>query len=291
VINETRVLILGGAGMLGHKLAQVLGPKYRVFATFRDQQSMCVGRNVIRLLDADRLIAGVDAVNFASVSKAVEVAAPDVVINCIGIVKQSAAMQEGLAMQVNAEFPHRLAQLCAEHDSRLLHFSTDCVFSGARGNYVESDSPDPVDLYGRSKLQGEVTRGGCLTLRTSIIGWELEHQRSLLGWFATQRGRTIKGYRRAIFSGLPTSQLAALVADVVIPEPALTGLFHVSAAPINKLDLLVGLRNALGWHDIDIEPDDKVVCDRSLSAARFREVTGWVAPPWSEMITDLAREK
>jgi dTDP-4-dehydrorhamnose reductase len=287
-----RILVLGGSGMLGHKLLQLLQPAFPVFATFRNAASMHLASVALANIDSHHLLPGVDALNVPTVARAIEMAMPNLVINCIGVVKQSSAMGEAeSSMQINAEFPHQLARLCRGGGIRLLHFSTDCVFSGSRGNYSEADVPDPVDNYGRSKFQGEVVGDGCLTLRTSIIGWELEHHRSLLGWFASQRGRAIGGYSHAIFSGLPTSDIAALVANVVIPAPGLEGLFHVSSNPISKLDLLSRLRDALGWQDIRIVPDASVVCNRSLSSEAFQRTTGWRPVAWDEMIARVAMER
>ena len=165
-----------------------------------------------------------------------------------------------------------------------------CVFSGLRGNYSELDVPDPVDLYGRSKLLGELNRPGCLTLRTSIIGWQLNTFSSLLSWFATQRGKTIKGYRKAIYSGLTTTVLSQLIGDLILTRPDLYGLYQVASAPITKFDLLVQLSEKLSWDDIQILPDDQFFCDRTLLSARFTTATGWRAPSWDDMLLGLVQE-
>jgi len=216
---------------------------------------------------------------------------PDVIVNGIGIVKQREAAASPLAfIEINAAFPHRLAEASQTRDIRLVHVSTDCVFSGRTGRYTERDAPDPLDLYGQTKLLGEVRGSGCLTLRTSIIGWELRNRLGLLEWFAAQRGRKIKGFRNAIYTGLSTAQMSRLVVDVVERWPGLAGLWHVSSEAISKYDLLVGLRNALGWSDITVECDAEVSCDRALVSDRFRNETGWTPPTWDEMIRELAAE-
>lgn len=289
--SAARILVLGATGMLGHKLLQVRDGALEVFGTVRSAASLRLCRRAMPDVPADRFIAGVDALNFSSVRGAVESIQPEVVVNCIGVVKQSDAMQDAATViQLNALLPHQLAQLCGYSGARLIHFSTDCVFSGRRGNYSESDPPDPVDLYGSTKLLGEVDQPGCLTLRTSIVGWELQYQRSLFGWFTSQRGKRIRGYRRAIYSGLTTGVMANLVATLIRAQPRLSGIYHVASAPITKFDLLCALRDALGWTDTEIEPDDSMVCDRSLSAAGFQKATGWTAPAWGVMIAALARE-
>ena len=286
-----KVLIMGGGGMLGHKVFQVLGARFDAYVTFRSTNGLWVRHPLYAQVDRTRTLSGVNALDLDTIAQALERIKPDAVINCIGIVKQRPAAKEAIpAIQVNALFPHQLAELCTTDDIRLIHLSTDCVFSGRRGKYAESDLPDPVDLYGRTKLLGELDRPGCLTLRTSIVGWELKHRAGLLEWFAAQRGRRIKGYRRAIYTGLSTAVLTGLLGDILEAWPALSGLYHVASEPINKYELLVRLRDALGWGDIAIEPYDQFVSDRSVIGTRFESATGWKAPGWDEMIAGLAAE-
>lgn len=281
-----RVLVLGGDGMLGHQVCRRLSPRFDLWATYRNDPAKWMAYGTV---PAERALGGVDAMALTTVESALASVRPDAVINCIGIVKQrdEAKMAEPSIM-VNSLFPHQLAELCASTAVRLLHMSTDCVFSGRRGSYTEDDFPDPSDLYGRSKLLGEVDRFGCLTIRTSIIGWEVMGNASLLEWFASQRGQTIKGYRRYIYSGLSTIALADVMAWVLENSAGLDGLYQVASDPISKFDLLVRLRDRLGWDDIVIEPDDALQADMSLSAARFRDATGWRCPSWAEMIDGLA---
>jgi dTDP-4-dehydrorhamnose reductase len=244
-----------------------------------------------QLLPEDHLVGGIDAFKIEEVKAVLAQVQPEAVINAIGIVKQRDEAKQAIpSIQINALFPHLLAQACIEREVRLVHISTDCVFSGERGGYTEADIPDPVDLYGRSKLLGEVQGTGCLTLRTSIVGWELSGHSSLLEWFAAQRGRIIKGYQQAIFTGFPSSVLANLIGDLVETRSDLHGLYHVASNPISKYALLVRLRDALGWDDIVIRPDAQFHCDRSLLAARFERTTGWLSPDWDAMIDVLARE-
>ncbi len=283
-----RALVLGGSGMLGHQLCRVLSARMETWATFRDDPARYEGYNFIA---QEHALGGVDVENVASVREALSTVKPDVVVNCIGIVKQRDEARQAIpSIQVNALFPHQLADLCHEQNVRLVQISTDCVFSGLRGAYTEADVPDPVDLYGRSKLLGELNRPGCLTLRTSIIGWQLNTFSSLLSWFSRQRGQRIKGYQQAIYSGFSSRVLAGLISDLIETRPDLSGLYQVASEPISKYDLLVGLRDRLGWDDIQIEPDDNFYCDRSLIATRFSVATGWKAPAWDEMLSGLAEE-
>ena len=283
-----RLLVLGAGGMLGHNLCRLLRERFEVWGTFRGDPREFERYNFI---PQERTIGQIDAQDQSTVRRALERVKPDAVINGIGIVKQrDEAKQAVPSIHVNALFPHQLADLCAERSVRLLQISTDCVFSGMRGNYTELDTPDPIDLYGRTKLLGELHRPGTLTLRTSIIGWQLNNYSSLLGWFASQRGLRTKGYRHAIYSGFSTAVLSNLIGDILETRRDLTGLYQVSSAPISKFDLLTRLRDALGWTDIIIDPDDQFYCDRNLIGTRFSTATGWMSPSWDEMIAGLAAE-
>ncbi|HET8629328.1 MAG TPA: SDR family oxidoreductase [Thermomicrobiales bacterium] len=279
-----RVLILGGTGMLGHKLWQVCRAYFDTSITVRTDD---VARLPRAIFDPDRAIPGVAATDFDSVVRAFAAVRPTVVVNCIGIVKQRRAAQDALAsIAVNATFPHRLALLCRATGTRLIHVSTDCVFSGRRGAYTESDLPDPLDLYGRTKLLGEI-EDGALTIRTSLIGRELSTSQGLIEWFLSRRGGAVPGFRRAIFSGLTTSALAEAIAALIREAPLLTGIWHVAAAPIAKYDLLALVRDAIRL-DIELLPDERVAIDRSLDGTRFSAATGWRAPSWPEMVAALA---
>jgi dTDP-4-dehydrorhamnose reductase len=211
---------------------------------------------------------------------------PDCVINCIGLVKQLADANDPLqALPVNTLLPHRLADLCRATRSRLIHISTDCVFSGEKGSYLETDFPDANDLYGRSKLLGEVDYPHAITLRTSIIGHELLGSKSLVNWFLAQKA-VVKGFSRAIFSGLPTVELATVIRDFVLPNKDLHGLYHVASQPINKFDLLNLIAKVYG-KDIEIISSEDLVIDRSLNADRFNEATHYRSPDWFTLIKKM----
>jgi dTDP-4-dehydrorhamnose reductase len=279
-----KVLILGAGGMLGHTMLRVLQrvPGMETRGTVR---SRCACDRLGPRL-ASLVTAGIDAVDQDCLADVVGRERPDVVVNCIGLVKQRDSATDPLqALPVNALLPHRIARLCLLMGARLVHFSTDCVFDGRRGRYTESDSATATDLYGRSKLLGEVDAPHAVTLRTSMIGPELTTHRGLLDWFLAQRA-PVKGFRRAIFSGLTTVELANVVRDRVLPRPELRGVYHVAADAISKFDLLT-LVGRIYCHDVAIEPDDALVLDRSLDGTRFRAATGYVAPPWTQMITEM----
>jgi dTDP-4-dehydrorhamnose reductase len=280
-----RVLILGGSGMLGHRLWREFSGRFDTYVTLRRRPAVGGG-----LFPEDRAVEGVSAEDFDSVVGAFARVRPRAVVNCVGVVKQQGAAKDPVAcVGINALFPHRLARLCRAAGARLLHLSTDCVFSGRKGNYSEDDAPDAKDLYGRSKLLGEVTGPGCLTLRTSIIGRELGTRQGLVEWFLGQAGKRVSGYRRAVFSGLTTGALSRLLGDLLADHPRLDGLWHVAAEPVTKYDLLRLVREAFAV-DVEIEPDDAFNCDRSLCGDRFRAATGWAPLPWPRMIADLRGE-
>jgi len=285
-----RILILGGNGMLGHKLFQVLGVGHEVFASFRNPLGLESLAPVYHDVAADNLICGVDASVPESVGETIESIRPEVVINCIGIIKQVSAANDSIqSITVNALFPHQLAQCCRSVNARLIHFSTDCVFSGRKGSYVEEDLCDTDTLYGRSKLLGELEEPGALTLRTSFIGRDFFKQVGLLEWFLSNHGGRVSGYRRVIYSGLTSLALARLVADLIRDLPALSGVYHVASEPISKYELLVRLARALEL-EIVVDPCDDPVCDRSLDANRFLTATGCRIPDWDTMIKDLAED-
>lgn len=287
----TRLLVLGGTGMLGHKLSQRAGERGgEAWATIRAPQLDGPGAAV---LDPDRVIAGVSADRLETVAAAIDSVDPEVVVNCIGIVKQADAASDPLpSIQINSLFPHQVAALCRERGKRFVHISTDCVFSGAAGDYVEDDLADARDLYGRSKLLGEASGPGSLTVRTSIIGRELASSYGLVEWFLGEAaaGNGVRGFSKAIFSGFTTEALADVLIEVVFPRPELEGLWHVSAEPIDKNRLLELVREAFGL-EVAIAPDDSVTIDRSLNSTRFRDATGWQPPGWEEMIGRLAADQ
>ena len=278
---STTVLVLGATGMLGNAVFRFLSatPGYRVIGSARSSRGL-------QHFDGDlraNVLTDVDVEQPDQLLSAIERARPQVIINCVGLVKQLAQADDPLtALPINAMLPHRLARLAAIAGARLVHVSTDCVFAGTRGAYKEVETPDATDLYGRSKLLGEVDYPHAITLRTSIIGHELSTAHGLVGWFLSQR-TGIRGYTRAIFSGLPTVELARVMRDHVLPQPGLHGVYHVSSKPISKHDLLRLVGQAYG-HDIDIAPDTSVSIDRSLDSSRFTGVTGYIAPDWPELV-------
>ena len=282
-----RLLILGGSGMLGHQLWRGLHAQHDTWVTLRRPVADFAVHN---LFDEAKAIQFDDITDDTALERALGQAKPEAVINCVGLIKQrDEASDEALTLRVNAEFPHRLAKRCGEAGARLIHFSTDCIFAGTKGNYTESDPSDAADLYGQSKHQGEVADAHSVTLRTSVIGHELGTNLALLDWFLSQRGQAISGFTKAIYSGFTTLEMARIVDRILTQHPALSGVWHVASEPISKFALLQLCREKLGWEGI-IEPNDEFVCDRSLNADRFNQATGYTPPSWEAMISELAQQ-
>ena len=282
-----RLLILGGSGMLGHQLWRGLHAQHDTWVTLRRPVADFAVHN---LFDEAKAIQLDDITDDTALERALGQAKPEAVINCVGLIKQrDEASDEALTLRVNAEFPHRLAKRCGEAGARLIHFSTDCIFAGTKGNYTESDPSDAADLYGQSKHQGEVADAHSVTLRTSVIGHELDTNLALLDWFLSQRGQAISGFTKAIYSGFTTLEMARIVDRILTQHPALSGVWHVASESISKFALLQLCREKLGWEGV-IEPNDEFVCDRSLNADRFNQATGYTPPSWEAMISELAQQ-
>ena len=285
--RKTRILVLGASGMLGSSLFRAFcqDPHFATFGSIR----LASAAQYFPPEFHDFLLPNVHLEGESGLLTAFTVAKPDFVINCIGIIKQLPNANDNLeSLAINSTLPHRLAKYCDATGARLVHFSTDCVFSGKQGMYKEEDFPDAYDLYGRTKLLGEVSYENSITLRTSIIGHELNRSKSLVDWFLSQSGQ-VKGYTKAVFSGLPTIEVARVVKDYVIPNPKLGGLYHLSVDPINKYGLLSLIAQSYG-KNIKIIPDDNLVIDRSLNSDRFRSATGFKPRQWADLIKDMHEE-
>lgn len=282
---DKRILILGCTGMLGHTLfLRLFSHKdLSVYATARSQDGLSKWFPGECL---ERVISGVDAFDFGSVESAFTKVKPDVVINCIGHIKQLPNADDPvLSIYLNSLFPHVAEALCRDVQARLIHISTDCVFEGDKGNYSESAIPDAKDLYGRSKLLGEVSGSCSIVLRTSLIGHEIKNKLGLVEWFLSQKTE-IRGYTKAIFSGLPTVEFADLIANYILPDERMNGIYNISSWPISKFDLLMLIASRYG-KDITIEPYDLVDLNRSLDPGKFRRISGYIPPQWPELIKKM----
>lgn len=282
--QDKTVLILGANGMLGHVLFIELSRQgYSVYATTRLSSDLS-SRFPSEL--RHRILGGVEASSVDALTRVLATVQPDIVINCIGIIKQLPIAKDPLiSITINALLPHRLALLCKATGARLLHISTDCVFNGQKGSYTEADASDADDLYGRSKFLGEVNDPHCITLRTSIIGHELNSCYGLIEWFLAQQHQ-VQGFTQAIYSGFPTIEIARIIGQYVIPQPELSGIYQVSSAPISKYDLLQLVAQRYG-KAIIIEPATHIRLDRSLDSRRFQQDSGYCPPPWEELVDRL----
>jgi dTDP-4-dehydrorhamnose reductase len=274
--------------MLGHKLFQTFSREFETHVTVQHDYNHY---RRLEMFDRESTSFNVDAQNLNSVSQTIAAVKPDVIVNCIGIVKQLTGQNDPLSsIMVNASFPHSLAKICVKNGIRLIAIGTDCVFSGKLGNYTEEHPADPTDWYGHTKYLGEVNYPGCLTIRTSLIGRQLFGSYGLMEWLLSQRGKQVKGYRQAIFSGFTTQALSRYLIEIIKHHQQLEGIRHLSSSPISKHDLLCLLNDGLQLN-IDIQPDDTVICNRSLDAGRFEQETKMSPPAWPEMIEQFKADK
>lgn len=282
-----RILILGGGGMLGHKLAQTFRDDFETWVTLHGRFSAYERYDLFEL---KRTIENVDVTSSDDLADVFARVRPDAVINCVGIIKQLAVAQDPIpSLTINSLLPHRLQKLALAAGARLIHFSTDCVFSGTRGMYKESDPSDARDLYGRTKFLGETQGPGALTIRSSIIGRELQSRSGLVEWFLSNRGGRVRGYRRAIYTGFTTLAMARIVRLVLENHRDLSGTVQVSSEPIDKYTLLREIAEAFGA-PIEVEPEDETQIDRSLDSSAFRQLTGFEPPSWPDMVREMAND-
>ena len=283
-----KILIIGGSGELGHILCKSFSKNHKVFSLMRENSKL---RNINffdNVISENRCTFLESFENFEFVKSEIKKINPDFAINCVGVVKHKKICIEGNieTEYINSTFPHLLAETCIDNNIRLIHFSTDCVFSGKRGDYSESDTPDPIDYYGKSKLLGEVNLPNILTIRSSFIGPSLLNNTGLFEWVKKQKNQTIYGYKNAIYSGFTTIAFSKILIKIVENHPDLEGLFHISSEPISKFDLIHSLNEKFKLN-IEIRPDNTFLCDRSLNSTAFRDKTNIFIPSWKEMIDEL----
>tara|TARA_B100001093_G_C26706058_1_gene961259 strand:+ start:206 stop:1075 length:870 start_codon:yes stop_codon:yes gene_type:complete len=278
-----KILIFGASGMLGNNLFNIFSEKtnFETYGVVRNKKKINnMSKYSINLKEIS------DVRNYEEISRVSEKISPDVIINCVGIIKQREDIDDKTqTIQINSLLPHLLLNISKNVGAKFIHFSTDCVFSGKEGNYTEKHSPDAEDIYGLSKRLGEINGEGALTLRTSIIGHELDTKKSLIDWFLSQK-RIVKGFKNAIFSGLTTTEISKVLENIILNNDDLEGLFHLSVNPINKFDLLK-LVAEIYKKDIKIIEDNHVIIDRSLNSSNLRSITGYNPPSWRELITEL----
>lgn len=284
------IIVMGANGMLGHKIFQTLRDRYPETVGMLRSEPKGIARAFVKQYPVDAFHIGLDVTKTEDLQSFLITLQPDYIVNCIGIIKQLHAAKEAIpSIMINALLPHLLADWASAWGGRLIHFSTDCVFSGHKGNYSEEDLSDAEDLYGKSKFLGEVHRENALILRTSIIGRELEGFRSLLEWFLAQQGKTVNGFVHAIYTGVTSVYLSQLVARIVAEASDLAGLFQVATRPISKYYLLQKIKQCYRL-DVQVEPDYDFRCDRSLRSEAFLARTGWAVPDWDTLLMELAAD-
>ena len=281
-----KILVLGASGMLGGSIFRGFSnnPEFEVLGSFRSTTK----KEWFLTKGFQNIVSNVDANQFSSIESIIKTFNPDTVINCIGVIKQQeAAKSPEHSIYINSLFPHKLAGCCSRNDSRLIHFSTDCVFDGYRGMYCESDLPNAQDLYGRSKLLGEVDYDSHVTLRTSIIGHEIGSNISLVDWFLSQKN-LVNGYNKTIFSGLPTVYVAEIIRRHIVGK-SIFGLRHLSVDAIDKYSLLKLISNVYD-KQINIRKSESIIIDRSLNSEKLRAEVGYVPEIWPELIKRMYEE-
>ncbi len=278
-----KILILGGNGMLGHKLLQILSDKFEVSTTIRSHDSLIKN---IKSKTSGNIFESVEAGDLVEIERIVKAVKPSVMINAIGLVKQNNDVSESEFYQINAQFPHRLYEIAKKYHARLICISTDCVFDGQKGNYAEEETPNATDIYGKSKILGEVLAENCLTIRTSIIGREIGKAHGLVEWFLRNQNSVIDGYKNAWFSGLPTVVLAEILSEIISDFPRLQGIYHLSAAPINKFELLNLIKSAFGSTK-QIQAFEDFHINRTLNSEKFLTATGIKIPNWNKLVNRM----
>ena len=279
-----KVLILGSSGMLGHTLVRYLISQSNldVGFTLRNNHQLEIFKSIFDVKSSYIFDANYIE-NFENIILDFK---PDLCINCIGIIKKKFGTNDNIQnIKINSLLPHYLDNICLRHNCRFLHISTDCVFSGKKGNYSEVDIPDPIDLYGRSKLLGEVLNNNSATIRTSIIGHEHFTRNGLLEWLLSSK-KDVDGYKNAIFSGLTTLELSKIIHRYFIQRNDLRGLFHVSSNSISKNDLLLLIKDIYKLK-ININEEFKNQINRSLCSSKFEQVSGYKPKRWDDLLEEL----
>jgi dTDP-4-dehydrorhamnose reductase len=282
-----KLLILGGSGMVGHTLIKQLSAKHEVFTILRDKMDLQSSKFFEKILKKDRCVLIDDINQYENLNIIIKQISPDIIINCIGVIKQRNDIKNTLNMiRINSLLPHILNDICHTNKIKLIHLSTDCVFSGNKGNYKESDNPDPIDKYGESKLLGEINEGSSLTIRTSFIGPELFNKKSLFEWIKSQKNTEIDGFENAIYSGLTTLTFAQVIENIIDKHLDLSGVWQVSSDSISKFELIKMINQKFNLN-IKINRNSSFQCNRSLNSSKFKKKTAIKIPSWESMINNL----
>lgn len=274
--------------MLGHMIVRILSAQHDVYGTSSARNDDAPSFS--KVLPKENWVDQLDVANWLAVEAIISKIQPDVIINCIGVVKQKLNSRNiSDAIYLNSLIPHKLAQFCESAAIRFIHISTDCVFEGTPGIKLLSDTPNATDVYGTTKRLGEVNSDKALTLRTGFVGRQLSGSEGLFEWVRAQKGKKITGFRNAIYSGLTTMALARVIQQVIEFNELLSGLYQVASEPISKFDLITHL-NVLWDLGLTVTPDTTFVCDRSLDGSCFSDVTNITIPSWEEMLVEFVKD-
>lgn len=282
--SKQKVLILGGSGMLGHMLVNNFNLDFDLWCTVRNKSEKLL--HVLNI-DKDKIIDKINVEDFDNLHNLIMEIKPDVVVNCIGVVKQvSDAKNINKSLLINSLLPNYLKLLSSLYSFRLIHISTDCVFSGNKGNYKEEDICDASDIYGKTKMLGEINQHNCLTLRTSFIGPEIETNNGLLNWFINNNNEEISGYKNALFSGFTSMELSKIIKRIIIDYKYINGIYHLSSYTISKFDLLNLINDIFNLRK-NIIPLEEPFINRSLNSDKLKNILNFDFLPWDNMIEEL----
>ena len=286
-----KIVILGASGMIGHQLWRRLNAKYPdcVWGTVRKAKEHY---EQFKFFNMKRLIGNIEASDFEKVKEVLNTVKPDIVLNCIGLTLRKKEMENVfLCLEVNGMLPHRIDSWAKENNSKLIHFSTDCVFDGKIGSYSEFSAPSARDLYGQTKYLGEVKHSeSCLTIRVPVIGREIEGKTELIEWFLSQKNSKAKGFASVYYSGITTIRLAYEIITIIEKYPKLSGIIQISTNKISKYNLLLLLDKYFDTN-VELEVDNTIKSDKSLNADKYKQLTDFKAPSWEAMIKELAEDR
>lgn len=283
-----RILILGGNGMIGHKIFQVISNKHLDTWVLFKKSFNDISFNEI--FNKTNIIDNFDLSNFHKLSTLLNNLKPEVIINAVGItIRRGIDNIPSKSIQINSALPHFINEWVILNNKRLIHFSTDCVFSGDQGSYTENSIPDARDIYGKSKALGEVSSKNTLTLRGSMIGREIENKTELLEWVLSQRNKQLKAFSNVIYSGITTIRMAKLVLKIIEEFPQMHGIYNVSSECISKYDLIKLFVKEFNI-SIDIISDDSYISKKDLDSTKFYNELGIDKPNWNDLIIELIND-
>jgi len=280
-----KILILGGDGMIGHKMVQVLSNfNYEIIVSIREQRELtkhCFSSKAKVFFNdflKENVLTFLDRVN------------PDVIINAIGItIRRGVNDNASNCIYINSYFPHQLANWVGIHNKRLIHFSTDCVFSGSEGSYSENSTPNALDYYGKTKGLGEVFSKNALTIRSSMIGPELFNKTELFEWVINNKEKEINGFSRVMYSGVTTIYMASFLADLIENHKNLNGIYNIASKPISKFELLHLINENFNL-GLFINKDQSIISNKTLDPSKIDNELGIKSPSWNELIIELKKD-